>query len=86
MVDPHLYINTDIGQIEIEPADGYREIWHKFPDETPKNINDIKEKSKTYITIVDGGHDYKYPIANFWERDHWTYENKFISMWMEVPD
>lgn len=31
MIDPHLYINTDIGQIEIEP-DEYRDLWHYVKD------------------------------------------------------
>lgn len=46
LVDPHLYINTDIGQIEIEPSDGYRNPWHKIHSDKEIGKNkpiDLKE-------------------------------------------
>ena len=90
MIDPHLYVNTDIRQIEIEP-DKYRTPWKNPKKELPENGEEC-------IVLID---DTIY-VAIYWNYDdnpifkaysYFTRYNTLVSLcvdeitaWMQIPD
>lgn len=77
MVNPYLFIDTDIGQIEIEPEDGYRSPWHYVKD--GDNPKDGMRIVASYVTDF-GIRMYEvvyYPESPLTDK---------MDRWMEVPD